>query len=127
MNSIYPLTYLLFKHGTLFNRRANEVTKVLLYRTFFLALIISTYMCVHGFSASLPFKGLMITIFIVLVSPIQIFLHGFSYRDVGYKYIYRIYGEYKRNFMTDLFSRYDLAEVISTSLFDGLIFFLIMI
>jgi magnesium-transporting ATPase (P-type) len=125
MNSLYPLTYLLFKHGTLCNRRVREVTKVLLYRTFLLAWIISTFMCIHAFSASLPFKRLMIILFIVLVSPLQIFFHGFSYRDVGFQYIYRVYGEYKRNMMVNLFNRYDLVEAFSTAGLDTVVYFLI--
>jgi magnesium-transporting ATPase (P-type) len=125
MNSLYPLTYLLFKHGTLCNRRVREVTKVLLYRTFLLAWIISTFMCIHSFSASLPFKRLMIILFIVLVSPLQIFFHGFSYRDVGFQYIYRVYGEYKRNVMVNLFNRYDLVEAFSTAGLDTVVYFLI--
>ena len=125
MNSLYPLTYLLFKHGTLCNRRVKEVTKVLIFRTFLLALIISSYMCIHGFSASSPFKRLMIILFIVLVSPLQIVMHGFSYRDVGYQYIYRIYGEYKRNFMVNLFNRYDLLETLVLAGIDSIVYYLI--
>jgi magnesium-transporting ATPase (P-type) len=94
MNSIYPLTYLLFKHGTICHRRMNESTNVILYRTFFLAFIMADGMSINGFTASLPVKNLMLIMFIVLVSPLQIVLFGISHRDVGYDYLYRIYGEY---------------------------------
>jgi energy-coupling factor transporter transmembrane protein EcfT len=124
MNSMYAMSYLLFKHGTFCNRRINQVTIVTLYRTFFLVLIFGTFMIIHGFTASLPVKRMMVIMFFVIVSPIQIFMYGFTFKDVGYNYLYRIYGEYKRNFTVNLFSRYDILRVLIYSILDTVVFYL---
>lgn len=124
MNSLYPLTYLLFKHGTLCNRRVNEVSKLFIYRTLFLGIIISVYMCLHGFSASLPIKRLMLILFIVVVSPTQIVLHGLSFKNVGFDYVHRIYGEYKRNALMNMFTRYNLIEMFLNAILDAIVFYL---
>jgi magnesium-transporting ATPase (P-type) len=125
MNSVYPLTYLLFKHGTYCNRRIHETSKIFLYRTFFLAIILAVFMCIHGFSASMPFKRMMFFMFFLIVHPIQLLMYGITYRNVGYKYLYRIYGEYQRNFLVNLFHRYDVCLMLFYAILDGLVFFLI--
>jgi hypothetical protein len=127
MNSIYTLPYILFKHGTFCNRRIHEVTKLILYRTFFIATVYLVFMGINGFSASLPVKRMMIIIFFVIVSPIQILFYGFSFRDVGYKYLYRIYGEYKRNFLVSLFNRYDILKMLMLAILDIFVFYMMSI
>jgi hypothetical protein len=84
-------------------------------------------MTIHGYSASLPFKRMMIIMFYVIVSPVQIFMYGFTYKDVGYNYLYRIYGEYKRNFIVNLFSRYDIIRMATYAILDTFVFYLISI
>jgi hypothetical protein len=125
MNSLYPLTYLLFQHGSLCQRRINSATELVIYRCFLLAFVIGFYMCYHCFSASMPAKNLMMIMFMVLISPLQLILFGFSHRNVGFQYLYRIYGEYKRNFMCNLFNRLDLLIVIINAASDATIYHLI--
>lgn len=69
MNSLYPLTYLLFKHGSICSRRINNAAKMILYRSFLIAMVIAFYMSMECFSGSLPAKNLMLIMFMVLVSP----------------------------------------------------------
>ena len=104
---------MLFKHGTIFKIRIKEATKLIIYRTFLLAFVMCAYMIMQDYSASIPVKSLMLIMFIVLVSPIQIIVQGFSFRDVGFEYLHRIYGEYQRNFMVHLFTRYDILRMLS--------------
>ena len=63
--------------------------------------------------------------FMVLVSPVQLILFGFSYRDAGFNNLYRIYGEYQRNFMTNLYNRNDLAIIFANAIIDSTIYHLI--
>lgn len=93
--------------------------------TIFLGLIIGTFMVVHGFTASLPVKNLMLIMFCIMISSVQIVLFGISYRDVAFDYLHRIYGEYHRNFVTHLFDRYDLIKVALLAIFDTVIFHLV--
>lgn len=127
MNSIYALPYMLFKHGTFCNRRIHEVSKLIIYRTFFIATVYLTFMGISGLSASMPIKRMMIIMFFVIVSPIQILIYGISYRDVGFRYLYRIYGEYKRNFLVNLFNRYDILKMLLLVIVDTLVFYLMTI
>ncbi len=127
MNSIYALTYVLFKHGTFCSRRIHEVTKLIIYRTFFIATVYLSFMGVNGLSASMPIKRMMIFMFFVIVSPIQILIYGISYRDVGFRYLYRIYGEYKRNFLINLFNRYDILNMLLLVIVDTLVLYLMEI
>ena len=122
MNSLYPLTYLLFKHGTICHRRISETVKIINYRTFFLGLTIGGYMSLNCFSGSLPVKNLMLIMFILLNSPFQIILFGISQKDVGYEYLYRIYGEYQKNFLIQRFTRYEIISQLFNAILDSFIF-----
>lgn len=82
-------------------------------------------MCYHGFSASLPIKRLMFMIFMWIVSKLQIFLYAIQYKDVGYDYLYRIVGEYKRNFSIRIFDLTDYLASMFKAIIDYILFMLI--
>jgi hypothetical protein len=62
---------------------------------------------------------------LVVISPLQIFLIGISYKDVGFDHLHRVYGEYKRNFKEGLFNRQNISYMAANAIFDWFIFYLI--
>ena len=92
--------------------------KLIQYRTLFLALIILCLMC--SFKGPIPIHSLMLIMFLLLISPIQIIVYGVSYQDTGFEYLHRIFGEYQRNFMKNLFSQFDIIEVFFMALIDSI-------
>lgn len=76
-------------------------------------------MLLNAFSAVIPVDYLVLISFMAIVSPLQILMIGISYKDVGYDYLHRIYGEYKRNNGNNgLFNRYNILYMLGNAIFD---------
>lgn len=54
MKDFYSLTYLIFKHGTLCQRRLQITTNLFLYRTLMIAIVSLYFMIQHAFTAACP-------------------------------------------------------------------------
>jgi hypothetical protein len=83
-------------------------------------------MMVNGFSAVFPVKEIVYISFLLIISPVQIFIFAIGYREVGFEYINRIYGEYKRNFTISIFDRYDFLYNLFAAGFDAALFLLLI-
>ena len=60
-------------------------------------------MSLSGFSSVLPVNEMVYISYLAVITPLQIFLIGISYKDVGFDHVHRVYGEYKRNFKDGAF------------------------
>ena len=103
-NSFYCLSYLLFKHGTLVNRRQRIVINHFIYRFVFVYCVKLIEFFAYAYTGSETFKGYFILFIFAFITPFQYFFEGITYRDFGYDVYRRIFGEYQRNFEVNIFS-----------------------
>lgn len=122
MNDIYALSYLLYKHGTISYRRMNVATSLFLYRIFLITEINLLYLLQNGFSAVNPVKEWSMVLFLIVVSPLQIYLASISYKEIGADYFHRIFGEYQKNLLTNFIPKYNIYELFISSILDILFF-----
>jgi hypothetical protein len=77
-----------------------------------------------GFSGSLPCTEFYYYMFMLFIAPSSILCHSTFYKDVGYEYLYRIYGHYKYNFSFSLVETEFVIIDSCTAIFDWLIIYL---
>ena len=82
--------------------RLSKASQAFFYRSLVTFLILTTYMIESGFSGQLPFTNFYYYMFMLFIAPGEILVHSMFYKDVGYEYLYRIYGHYKYNFSFSL-------------------------
>ena len=121
MRDIYGISYLLFKHGTILHRRLRVVLNEFIYRTVLLSLIQLFFFIMSGFSTVLPYGAIFFATHVAIISPIQYFLEGIMHSDYGYGIFHRIFGEYKFN-KSHSMTVFDFSGVISSSVFDAILF-----
>ena len=97
MRGLYPLTYLLFKHGTLANRRVKIVFDEFLYRTALTMIVQIIFFIATGFSHTDIYGKLFYPFFMVCLTPAQFWIEAITHQGYGYNILYRIFGEYKHN------------------------------
>jgi hypothetical protein len=86
-----------------------------------------TYILLSGISSSNPVNNIIFLSFLFFISPLQILIYGIGYRDVGFDYLHRIKGEYKRNFTIYIYDRFDVIYTIASAIFDTTLYSLIII
>jgi magnesium-transporting ATPase (P-type) len=96
------VSYLLFKHGNQIQMRISKAAQAFFYRSLVIFLILTTYMIRSGFSGQMPFTSGYYFTFMLFIAPLEILIYSTFYKDVGYEYLYRIYGHYKYNFSFSL-------------------------
>ena len=82
--------------------RLSKAAQAFFYRSLITFLILTSYMIQSGFSGSLPFTNFYYYTFMLLIAPGEILIYSTFYKDVGYEYLYRIYGHYRYNFSFSL-------------------------
>ena len=97
MTNLYALTYLLFKHGTLTNRRIHIVFDEYLYRTALTMIVQIIFFVANGLSHTDIYGKLFYPLFMVCLTPIQFWIEAITHSDYGFHVFYRIFGEYKHN------------------------------
>ena len=121
MKDLYGLSYLLFKHGSLSNRRLKTVFNEFLYRTILTMLIQLSFFICNGFSTVLPYGTFYFTTFMTILTPVQYFMQGILHVDYGYGILNRIFGEYKFN-IVELSKDTEIYNCIFTAVFDVMLF-----
>lgn len=117
------VSYLLFKHGNQIQMRISKASQAFIYRSLVTFLILITYMIQTAFSGSLPFTDFYYYTFMLVIAPFEILIYSMFYKDVGYEYLYRIYGHYKYNFSFSLVEYEYLVLDTICALFDwGLVY-----
>lgn len=82
--------------------RLSKAAQAFFYRSLITFLILTSYMIQSGFSGQLPYTSFYYYFFMLFIAPGQILIYSTFYKDVGYEYLYRIYGHYKYNFSFSL-------------------------
>ena len=54
----------------------------------------------NDFSGGSPFSEFFCFVYTIILSPTMFFLVGISYKEIGYDYLHRIFGEYESNYAT---------------------------
>ena len=104
--------------------RISKAAQAFFYRCAVTFLILTSYMIQSGFSGSLPFTNFYYYMFMLFIAPSCILCHSTFYKDVGYEYLYRIYGHYKYNFSFSLVETEFVIIDTCTALFDWAIIYL---
>ena len=112
------VSYLLFKHGNQIQMRLSKAAQAFFYRSLIAFLIVTTYMIQSGFSGQLPFTNFYYYMFMLVIAPLSILVFSMLYKDVGYEYLYRIYGHYKYNFSFSLVETEFVIIDMVNALFD---------
>jgi len=60
----------------------------------------------------------------LIIAPSEILIYSTFYKDVGYEYLYRIYGHYKYNFSFSLVEYESVLADSACALFDWLVIYL---
>ena len=77
-----------------------------------------------GFSGAIPYTEIYYYVFMIFLAPFEILVYSVFYKDMGYDYLYRIYGHYKYNFTFDLVEpEYFLIDTMC-GLYDWLVVYL---
>lgn len=118
------MSYLLFKHGNQIQMRISKASQAFYYRSLVTFLILCTYMIRSGFSGSLPFTNFYYYVFMLLMAPAEILIYSTFYKDVGYEYLYRIYGHYKLNFSFSLVEHECVVLDSISAFFDWLLVYM---
>ena len=121
MRSLYGLTYLLFKHGTLTNRRVKIVLQEFIYRTVLTQLVQLIFFTMSGFSYTMIYGKFFYPFFMVCLTPLQFWIEGVTHCDYGYAIFHRIFGEYKHN-QTQKLQVLSYLLVILTATADASVF-----
>ena len=77
-----------------------------------------------GFSGAIPYTDVYYYVFMIFLAPIQILVYSIFYKDIGYDYLYRIYGHYKYNFSFNLVETEFLVIDSFCAIFDWIIVYL---
>ena len=90
------------------------------YRTLLINIITIYFIFQNCLSAIAPFSNLFFTVFMMVITPTVYFVIGSTHKDFGFDYFYRIFGEYKYNFLSQgVFTSY---QFIAQALVDFVIF-----
>lgn len=120
LHDFYGVSYLLLKHGTFYMRRLVEMQNLYNYRTLLISIITLYYIFQNCFSAIAPFQSLFYTVFMIVITPAVYFIIGSTHKNFGFDYFYRIFGEYKYNFLSQgVFTSY---QFFAKALIDFMIF-----
>ena len=66
---LHSLTYILFKHASLLNRRVYSLINFFFYRTILMTAIITYYIISAGLSHTLPFQMFFTMVFMHMLTP----------------------------------------------------------
>ena len=84
MDYFYALTYLLFKHGTIMQRRMQVFFDEILWRTTFCFMNQALHFLVGGFSIEMPFSLIFFSAFMSVLSPAQYIIEATLATDYGF-------------------------------------------
>lgn len=118
------ISYLLFKHGNQIQMRLSKAAQAFFYRSLISFLILFTYMIQSGFSGSIPYTDIYFSTFMIFLAPCEILVYATFYKDIGYDYLYRIYGHYKYNFCFSLVEMEFVMIDTLCAIFDWLVIYL---
>ena len=118
------ISYLLFKHGNMIQLRISKAAQAFFYIFSLLFLVLATYMMRSGFTGSIPFTNFYYFLFQIFLAPASILIYAIFYKDIGYEYLYRIFGHYQYNFSFNLVENESVALDALCVLFDRLVIYL---
>lgn len=118
------ISYLLFKHGNQIQMRLSKAAQAFFYRSLISFLILFTYMIQSGFSGAIPYTDMYFIVFMIFLAPLEILVYATFYKDIGYDYLYRIYGHYKYNFSFSLVEKEFVVVDSLCAFFDWLVIYM---